>query len=304
MKNQFKYYHVAGITIQIHSDYPISENTFHPKFKLFESNGPGDDNIVIHHHFYVPDSIDQLTVEENQIFHQDQWKIYKSDSSWIYNYTPLLTNDPGNSAIAVFNKDHTVVEIYTNAISEKQYQTACFGALTLFNTDQVLFAKPLCERNGLILHSNGFNIQGKGILLAGASGAGKSTLSGMLKNEGFEVLCDDRMFITKNKDGFWIHGNWCHGTVANVANISVPLQTIFFLEQAKENFSIKLSNGKKKSHCLLQSLVKPFFTSAEWDKTFSIIGDLVKVIDCYTLKFDLSGKIYLTIKDVLGLNQS
>ena len=302
MRTHTKYFRVADITIELNSDYSISEKTFHSKFKLFESDEPCKENIVINHHFYLPEDIEQLTAKENPIYEKDQWRIYKAGSFWIYKYTPLLTNDPGKPAVVIFNDSHTLIEVYTTAISKEDYETANLGALTLFNTDQILFAKLLCNLRGLILHANGFDIQGKGILLAGASGVGKSTLSETLKNKGLDVLCDDRMFITKKKNAFWIHGNWCHGSIANVTNISVPLHAIFFLEQAKENSSTKISNRKQKTHQLIQSLVKPFFTSTEWDMTFSTIDDLVRTIECYHLKFDLSGKVYTTIKDVLGLD--
>ena len=68
MRTHTKYFRVADITIELNSDYSISEKTFHSKFKLFESDEPCKENIVINHHFYLPEDIDQLTAKENSIY--------------------------------------------------------------------------------------------------------------------------------------------------------------------------------------------------------------------------------------------
>ena len=295
-----KHYETAGITIRLNSDFPISENTFHSKFKLFETDHPGTDKIIINHHFSLPAELQSEMDNEQPIYEKDHWLIFKSDSSWIYKYTPLLPGDPGCLSIAKFNADHTKADIYAPDLSEKQYQNANFGALTLFNTDQVLFAKLLCDRSGFIMHSNGFVIEQDGILMAGHSGAGKSTLSAMLKKKGYDPLCDDRMFITLKNDNFFIHGNWCHGTVANVAHLSAPLKAVFFLEQSKQNKAIPITEPTQKSHHILKSLVKPFFSPGEWNHTFLLVSKLIEKVDCYTLEFDLSGIVFDTILETLS----
>ena len=291
MKTHTKYYKVAGITVQVNSDYPISEKTFHPKFKLFETDGLGNDNIILNHHFYLSDTVDSSCSKKAEIYNKNQWRIFKTRNSWIYKYTPVFAEDPGHPAIGKFNEDHTVVDIYSDAITDEYYKNAQFSALTLFNTDQVLFAKILSDRRGLIIHSNGFDISGKGILLTGDSGAGKSTLSQMLKQKGFEILCDDRMFVKYSKNDFWIHGHWCHGTVPDVSSISVPLKAIFFLEQAKNNTIIKIEDKKTLSLGLFRSIVKPFLSPNGWDATFTILEEIIQQIDCYTIKFNLDGDI-------------
>jgi hypothetical protein len=48
----------VSITIQVESDLPITDSTFHPKFKLFEIEGPGEETIYIRHHFSLPDIAD------------------------------------------------------------------------------------------------------------------------------------------------------------------------------------------------------------------------------------------------------
>ena len=42
-----RYFKIGGITIQVDSDIPFSENSFHPKFKTFKADGPGEDTVSI-----------------------------------------------------------------------------------------------------------------------------------------------------------------------------------------------------------------------------------------------------------------
>ena len=291
METNVKYYKTAGITFQVISDFSIHEKTFHPKFELFETYGPGNDNIIIRHHFFSPDLSKILDSTEKVIYNQDQWKIVMAGNFWIYKYTPVYPEDIGYPAMGVFNKNHSLIDIYSPDISQQIYNTGQFEALTLFNSDQVLFSKLLCDRNGIIIHSNGFDIHGKGILLAGKSGAGKSTLSNMLKQNGFQIFCDDRMFVLKEKQQLNLHGNWCHGTVPDVSPGSVLLGSIFFLEQSKINSIEPLDDKKEILQEIIQSMVKPVLTGDGWGETLAVIDAIVSNIQCFRLKFDLSGNI-------------
>jgi len=302
MKTNIKYYETAGITIQVVSDFPIYENTFQPKFKLFEVSGPGKDNITIHHHFHSPDLSQYLGTSEKEIYRNEQWHIIKAENYWIYNYTPVYPEDIGYPSTGIFNKGHSIIHIYSPDIDEKIYKNGCFAALT-FNSDLILFSKLLCNKNGLILHSNGFDIYGNGILLAGESGAGKSTLSKMLKNKGFEILCDDRMFI-KKKEEFYIYGNWCHGSVPDVSSTNAPLKAILFLEKSKNN-SIQIIEDKSDIlQMLISSLVRPFLNRHEWDSTLKILEEIVNSTECYKTKFDLSGEICQLIGELFTNDQN
>lgn len=296
MQSHTRYYEAAGITIQVNSDYLISDTTFHPKFKAFECQTPGKDHIIIHHHFCP---IDASITGKTLIYDKNQWQIFKSPDFWFYKYTPDSNETGFGPVTGRFNADHSVADIYLE-ISQKDYSNARFNALTLFNTDQVLFARLLNNREGLILHSNGFEIDGRGILLTGHSGAGKSTLSRMLKQKNAHILCDDRMFIKFCPPEFWIYGHWNHGSVSDVSSKSAPLKAVFFLEQAKENQIIKIEDKKKISLNLFQSVIKQFLTREEWNTTFDTLEKIINTIDCYTIKFNLDGKISYKIMQLLS----
>ncbi len=295
-----KYYKTAGITVEVRSDFPISENSFHEKFRKFEVSGPGEDNVIIRHHLHLPDFPSENIPGGVELYNKNQWRIYRADGKWIYQFRPIMPTDPAHSATGIFNEDYTTLSVYTNDFTPSAYQNARFPALTLFNNDQIMFAPLLCNRNGVILHSNGFDINGNGILLAGISGVGKSTLSRMLKRNGFKILCDDRMFLTRDTFDFWIHGNWCHGTVPDTATGYAPLKAILFLEQSSINTIEQIQDRKSVVHSLLHALVQPFLVPSGWEKTFDIIKEIVKRVDCYRVKFDLSGDICRNINDLFG----
>ena len=300
MRPHIKYYMAAGISIQVNSDFPITENTFHPKFKLFEVITPGKDLVRIYHHFHLPDISKALNVSKKEIYKKDQWHIIQAEDYWIYKYTPVYRGDTGYPATGIFNKDHSIFDIYSPDIDEEKYKNGRFEALTLFNSDQVLFSKLLCDRNGIIIHSNGFDIHGNGILLAGKSGAGKSTLSKMLIQDGYQIFCDDRMFVIHKNNNLSLYGNWCHGTVVNVSPGCVPLKAIFFLEQSKTNSIEPLDNKHIVLQRLTRSMVKPILSQVGWDITLAVLDAIVSTIRCYKLKFDLSGKICKILTDLFN----
>jgi len=291
MENTFKFYKVAGITIQVTSAYPISENTFHPKFKQFEVPGPGSDNVMIYHHFNLPKSVDTIEAGGKEIYHKNQWQIFKTDETWIYRYTSLSPENLVENAIGIMSNDYRSIHIYTENLSREKYSRAGFAALTLFNTDQMIFTKLLSDRNGVMIHSNGFNINGNGVLLAGVSGSGKSTLTAMLKKQGHEILCDDRMFVRKIEDEFCIFGNWCYGSHPDVSSSSAPLKGFLFLKKATQNRIKEITQPDRIAAHLLKVIVKPLLDVDGWEKYFATIEELRKKTRFFQIEFDLSGNI-------------
>lgn len=290
-----KYYKVAGITIQVDSELPITETTFAPKFKLFETGGPGRDNVHLIHRFSLPEAVSSFG---RQIYRKSPWVIFRDNHQWVY----ILETSPDPATkkirqISFASLDHTKVNIYNGELVRKGYEDGQKGSLTMAPTDQILLARLLADRNGCYLHSDGINMDGKGFLFVGHSGAGKSTIATLLQDKG-EILCDDRMIVRKWPDGYLIHGNWSHGTLPIVSANSAPLKAIFFLEQAEENSISINESGMDSISRLLACLVKPMVTKDWWENMLTLIEDIVDSVPCYRLKFDKSGEIYSKLKDL------
>ena len=297
-KNHRRYFKIADITIQVESDLPIKDDTFHPKFKLFEVDGPGEDTITIRHHFSLPD-IDGKDLGR-EVYRQVPWAIYKKNASWVYLGILPTQGDRSLDRVVTFNSDHTRARIYNDR--EETFHKGHLDSLTLFPSDQILIARVLADREGFYLHSCGVNFQGKGLLFAGQSGAGKSTMGMMLKGRG-EILCDDRIIIRKTstasrqpKLGFRIYGTWSHGDVPDVSANSASLKAIMFLEKAGENQLIPLKDKKEITKKLLACVIMPFVTVDWWEKTLLLVEKIAQAVPCYSLRFDKSGKVIDILK--------
>lgn len=287
-----KYYKAAGITVQVISDFPITKNTFHPKFNFFEIHGPGKDNVVIRHHFSAPDhTITQHQKDKKTIIDDGTWKITVSDSIYLYQYNSKEDANFEYFVTAKFNAEHTMGNIFFSGISEQQYKTLQLASVTGLGTDQVLLSHLMVNRSGFIFHSNGVSQYGKSILFSGKSGAGKSTLSNMLQHHGASVFCDDRVIIQNSADQFIASGSWIHPGVTSDSNLTQKICAVFFIEQSKKNSIKPITNIVEKYHKMVQSLVKNFFIPSQWDITFELIDIFVKQVPFYTLKFNKTGEI-------------
>jgi MoaA/NifB/PqqE/SkfB family radical SAM enzyme len=292
-KDHRRYYEIAGITIQLELELPLADNTFRPKFKQFQVDGPGEDNIIIHHYFSIPNLEEQNLGKE--IYKRVPWAIYKKSDSWIYlGISP--DGDDHFHRIAIFNEDHTKGDIYSP--DEKSYLKGGLSALTFFPSDQVLLARVLADREACYMHSSGVNLDGDGFIFLGHSGAGKSTMATMLKEKNAEILCDDRVIVRRWKDGFRIHGNWSHGDVPIVSPNSAPLKAVMFLEQARDNRLVPIESKKEIIGKLLSCIVKPLETSDWWEKIFDLAENISNEVPCYSLQFDKSGRVVDLLKSL------
>jgi len=286
--NHRRYYKIADITIQVESDLPITDTTFHPKFKLFESGGPGKDTISIRHHFSLPDLNGRDLGEE--VYRKPPWAIYRKGRSLIYLGISPDAEDKEIHKVAVFNNDHARAIIYNDKVREEAFLKGDLHSLTLFPTDQILLAQVLADRGGCFLHASGMVLEDKGFLFVGHSDAGKSTMVTMLKDKA-KILCDDRMIVRQGPDGHTIHGTWSHGDVPEVSADAAPLKALLFLQQAQENRLIPIQNGKEVVGKFLACLIKPFVTAGWWEKMLTLTEHIARDVPCYNLHFDKSGRV-------------
>lgn len=289
-----KFYRTAGITFEVRSDLPISEDTFDRKFKVFEVDGPGEDNVVIHHHFEAPE-LDERSLGK-EIYRKIPWAIYQNREGYVYLWIPPLHAADGKRRVAFFNRDHTRGEIYNDRTRLEAYRAGGAGSLTLFPTDQILIGRILSARQGCILHSAGMIIEGKGYLFVGHSDAGKSTIVELLRGRGV-ILCDDRNVVCRREDGFRVYGSWSHGDVPDVSAASAPLGAVMFLNQSTENRIIPLDDELDIVKKLVSCMVKPFVTPDWWEKTLDLAEQMAEEAPCYDLYFDKSGEIEEVLED-------
>jgi len=290
-----RYYEIGGLTVQVESDLPIADDTFHPKFKTFEVDGPGADAIVVRHHFGAqrPDE-DALG---RVVYDDAPWTIYRSPSGFTY-----LISVSGHEAesIVVANPDHSVIDVFNGPFGEELYRAGGLTALTLMTTDQIVLARALAERRACFVHSCGAIVDGRGLLFVGHSGAGKSTMMSLLEAEG-TALCDDRNIVRVWDDGVRVHGCWSHGEVPVVSAASGPLAAVLFLRQADTNRLVPLASSRDVLGRLVPCVIKPLVTADWWERTLDVVERVVDDVPCYVAEFDQSGAIVPLLRGLSGV---
>jgi hypothetical protein len=293
--NHRRYYRIAGITIQVDSDLPIDDQTFHPKFAAFRTDGPGEDTVTIRHHFELPDLNGKDLGRE--LYRKPPWAISRQNGSYIYLGISPSADDQSLHRVATFNVDHTRVRIYNDDVRGDTWRRGDLHSLTMFPSDQILIARLLADRRGCYLHSAGAILNGAGVLFVGHSEAGKSTTTNMLIEAGtrgemnIEILCDDRNIVRRLGDGWRVYGTWSHGDVPVISANDAPLRAICFIEKANENSITPLTDRKEITRRLLACVIKPFVTADWWNKTLDLIGELSNEAPCYVMRFDKNGEI-------------
>ncbi len=290
-----RFYQIAGITVQVDSDLPITEQTFSSKFDLFAVDAPGDDTIRIRHHFELPDTAGRDLGRE--VYRKPPWAISRKDDKWVY---LEISPEPGDSRLtraAIFGQDYRYGAIFHR--SEANFARGDLEALTGLASDQILLAPILADRQACFLHSSGVNLGGNGLLFVGHSEAGKSTITKMLLNRS-EILCDDRIIVRRWPGGFKIHGTWSHGEIPVVSNASAPLRAIFLLEKSSENRIAAITDRRQVVEKLLACLIKPLTTADWWEKTLTVIENLVREVPCYRMEFDKSGAIVAELLSLIS----
>lgn len=235
-----RYYRIAGITLLVATDFPITENTFAPKFETFRADGPGKDTISLRLSSKIP-SISDLRLGR-EVYNRPPWAIYRQTRSWVYLGISSEERMDDPFAVAIFDEGHNRGSIYRTG---DVCRGGDFSSLTTFPTDQILLARVLADRQGCYLHASGILVDGKGLLFVGHSGAGKSSMLKMMRGKG-EILCDDRVIVRRWPEGFRIHGTWSHGELPDVSAAEGPLRAILYLEKAADNALIPIPDHSER----------------------------------------------------------
>ncbi len=294
-----RYFQIAGITVRLESDLNLSEISFKPELASFSAEGPGTDNVTIHHSFLIPDLKGKDLGQE--IYSKTPWVISRSprDGLWYYRGVGPDGADDSLHRVAVFKADHTHAAIYSPPHDADQIRKNGWWSLSLFPTDQIWLAPLLADRSAALIHSSAAIVNGQGLVFVGHSSAGKSTTVRMLQEAArrpsasmqVEILCDDRNVVRRWPEGWRVHGTWSHGDVPDVSGASAPLRAILFLEQDQRNVLIPLLDRKQIWKRLLATLIKPAVTAEWWQKELAVLEQIVSEVPCYTMFFDQSGGI-------------
>jgi MoaA/NifB/PqqE/SkfB family radical SAM enzyme len=288
-------YRVAGLSVDVEADLPITDATFERKFEPFRASADGPADVVLSHHFSLPDLGGRDLGRE--VYRRPPWAVFRKDGSWTYLMIPPDPADRSIHRVMVFDDGHTRGRIYHP--SDAAFRAGGLDSLALLPSDQLVLARALPAFGGVFVHAAGVAIDGRGLVFAGPSGAGKSTVVKLIGGRG-EVLCDDRVVVCGGPGGFRVHGTWNHGEIARVSPASAPLRAVFFLRQSPENRIDRIGDPKAVLADFLPRLVRPL-VSADWlERALDLAGAIVREVPFYELRFDTSGAIVRVLEGFLA----
>ena len=279
LRNHQRYFKIGGLSIQIESQLPITESTFHPAIKSLETGKQPNADIHLKYYFTLPNLSTHEIGKEIYRNPHSYLVIYKNKNAFIYQ----IFVKKELRQIAIFNHHHDKGQIFWK--NKAFYLEGGLSTITLLYSDQLLLARALAYHSGIMLHASAVIFEGKSLLFLGHSGAGKTTIATLFKNDT-QLLSDDRTIIRTNHECLSTFGLWSENTSQNIPKDGFPVSSIIFLEQAKENRLITISRRKEAVNRLLPFLIRPLVTGDWWKNAFQVIERTVSAVPIYLLRFD------------------
>lgn len=177
--------------------------------------------------------------------------------------------------------------------------------------DQILLMNHLASRSGVIVHAAGLDLQGRGLVFAGASRAGKSTLSRLLARAGLadDLLSDDRIILREAADAdaeagrgavadetsavegdprrdspaFLAYGTPWPGDARIARNASAPLSALLFLVKASSDRIVPIEPGEALRR-LMPVISCPWYDEFRFPDVLDTCGRVVEDVPSYILE--------------------
>ena len=181
------------------------------------------------------------------------------------------------------------------------------GLFIDFSTERLLHhilgdAFSFCQtvRGNMLLHSAAASYKGQAILFSAPSGTGKSTHTSLWKKyypDDVVLFNDDTPIITDIDGGLYACGTPWSGKTEINENAILPLKSIVFLKQGKEN-SIRKLTTIESVIMLLQETRKPVFEDL-MEKHIEFINKIIETTPIYELTCNISKDAVDLVKNTI-----
>jgi hypothetical protein len=263
-------FRIADISISVEGEFLESDLNIPPAYNPFVANGKADMGL-------------RLQRGEPDILLQDKifdcppiWTLYRHKSITIIQ---LFSGRPDLKRTLVLQPGLEQAELYF-ANGSDRFLDPFHGPVM-----ELLMVNYLAQERGVIIHSCAVVLDGRGLLFVGESGAGKSTLATMWdKEEGVEVLSDDRTVVRKQGDEYWLYGTPWHGEAKYGSPQAVRLEKIFFLRHGTKHSSKQASEIEAVSKFLTCSF-PPYWDPRGMEFSMELFSDLAAQVPCEELTF-------------------
>ncbi len=165
------------------------------------------------------------------------------------------------------------------------------------------------SKGGTPIHATLASLEGRGVLIAGAGGTGKSTCYARLPDY-WERLCDDQALVLHIGDGnfrvhpfpTWSDYLWRESKKQWHVERSVPLQAVFFLEQAQRDEVVPLTEPSEAVLKWLEAakqVWQPIWSKMERKEKnvqstllFDNVTRMARAVPAYRLRATLGGEFW------------
>ena len=278
MLNQFAM-QIAEIVLAISSKQPIDAICFEDSYQDFLSSEEPD---VTLHASYDGLPLVQLR-DEDKIFDSELvWSLYRIDGQNVFTLRSPPSS-PSPYRIAILDTDFRHGHVYTIPRNSTETTDCLLPNPLEFPLGEVLMVCLLAQGRGLMVHACGIDDGGHGYLFTGNSTHGKSTLARIWKDHAV-ILNDDRIVLRLDEGRFWMYGTPWHGDYTGISPNGVPLEKLFFLNQASYN-SVSQKQGVAAASMLLTHAFPPLWDEVGMRFSLDFSARLTENVSCYSLDF-------------------
>ena len=223
--------------------------------------------------------------ESEQIFTSKTWSVLRDKQApdTLYIHTGFMRY-AGRFWACKCNADFRSIELF-HADGTAPDDGDLASALS-YPLDEILVLYRLnSDSRGVIVHSAGGSIQGRGIVFPGVSGAGKSTLADLLEpRSGNRLFTDDRSVLRQDNGKWHAYGTPWPGDSELARNERVPLEALVFHTQAErtEIRPMSIADGMRR---LLPTCSIPWFDKKGTQRGLDICERILQDIPLYELLF-------------------
>lgn len=135
----------------------------------------------------------------------------------------------------------------------------------------------------LLLHASAAEWRGRAVVFTAPSGTGKTTQAELwAKYAGARILNGDKVFISREEDGFYAWGSPWSGSSPYRVNRGAPLAALIVLEKGPENDMKRLS-GEEILSRFTPNLFLPYWEEEILASSLGTLDELVRKVPVFSL---------------------
>jgi len=270
---------IAGVRLEISCDRPLADIAFDPAYARFVSGGRPDVRLECS---YTDGPLATPSGATGVFDSQGLWTLHRVGDRMVF-VLEAPDDGVGPYRIASFDAALTHGEIVSRAGGKAGVVGPLMPDPLEYPLGEAVTVSLLGQGRGIMVHSCGLSVDGRGTLLVGHSGAGKSTIARLAGDDA--VLMNDDRIIVRMEDGRpRMYGTPWHGDHPGVDPRGVDLERIIFIERAPAG-SVEPIRGISAAAQLFARTFTPVWSADGLDFTLGLAGGITSATPCFRMGF-------------------